>query len=70
MRKCDTAINYLEISNKNSRKNTILAKLDLIVIKAMKENVTKEELLEYISEVDKNHAMNSEIDLLSRRWYI
>ena len=30
----------------------------------MKENVTKEELLEYISEVDKNHAMNSEIDLL------
>ena len=64
MRKCDTAINYLEISNKNSRKNTILAKLDLIVIKAMKENVTKEELLEYISEVDKNHAMNSEIDLL------
>ena len=64
LRKYDAAINYLEISNKNSRKNTILAKLDLIVIKAMKENVTKEELLEYISEVDENHAMNSEIDLL------
>lgn len=66
LNKYDIALKYMDMSNKNSRCNSLISKINILAIKAMEDGVGLNALLEFIKPVDFNGNLEKEITNLYR----
>ena len=62
LKKFDIAQKYIQIYNHSAQINATISKADNLIILALSKNITKKDLIDYISPIDTNKIIAREIE--------